>query len=634
MNRLLLSLALLISAPLAALDVIPGHWRFLGPDGGSIQELFAAPSNPRVMYTVTQGALYRSRDGGANWDVASEATSQVTVDAVNPSFLYALRSLGPGRSFDGGNSWLNLDLPGPAVSVESLVAHPRFAKTVFALANVGLFQSTDAGASWRRLRNGLPAIYRADRLVIDPFAPRRLYLVLQDIAAAAPRLYKSLDGGATWQRIDSGPLAGKPILAIAPRPRTSRILYASTPEDVYKSADGGRSWTAIGHRGGVEGIIQSLAVRPDRPTVLYAGGSNGLYRSQDAGATWEWLLAGADVHSLLFLPQGLFASFLLHDQPDGIFKSTDGGITWTFASRGIHGLMVTAIHFGEPGTIWILAEIKLLFRSTDQGRTWTQVRPDPATTLPPTGLAVDPTDRSNVFVLYSDGAVWRSGDAGGTWEAAGNAGLQTFDVEIDPQTPSTIYAAGFGGIAKSTDRGSTWTALPVENAGYLDVDVAPSSPSILYAGATGQDFQPFFLRSQDGGATWTRLSVEATDALFATLAVDPLVAATLYTAADEHILRSTDAGETWSIVSETVDIGGIYPIETSASGQRLYAAVWDVGVFALDEGSPTWSVLGDTNLPWGFEALAVDPHDPCRIYAGAQFTSLLEFTIFGTADCR
>ncbi|MFL6201716.1 MAG: WD40/YVTN/BNR-like repeat-containing protein [Thermoanaerobaculia bacterium] len=633
--HLLLSLILLISAaPLAAVDVIPGEWRSLGPEGGFIQELIAAPGNPQVMYAVSQGTLYRSRDGGAGWNVVSEATFQVTVDAANPSLLYALRSLEMARSFDGGGSWFSLDLPAPSIQVQRLVAHPRFAKTVFALANVGLFQSTNAGSSWRRLQRGLPASYRADLLVIDPFAPRRLYLALQDIAAQAPRLYKSLDGGATWQRIDSGPLAGKPILAVATRPRSSRVLYASTPEDVYKSTDGGRSWAAIGHRGGVEGITQSLAVQPDRPAVLYAGSSNGLYRSQDAGATWQWLLAGADVQSLLFLPQGLFANFLLPDQPDGIFKSTDGGLSWTFASRGIRALTVTAIRIGEPGTIWILADNKLLFRSTDQGRTWSVIRPDPGVTLPPTGLAVDPADRSNVFVLYSDGAVWRSGDAGGTWEAAGNAGLQTLDLEIDPQTPSTLYAAGYGGIAKSTDRGDTWTALPVENALYHELDVAPSSPSTLYVGATGEDFLPFFLRSQDGGATWTRLSLDVQDAILPNLAVDPRVATTVYTASDEHILKSTDAGETWSIVSETIDAGAIYPIETSASGQRLYAAMWDLGVYALDEGSLTWAVLGDQNLPWGFEALAVDPHDPCRIYAGAQFKSLLEFNIFGTGECR
>ena len=193
------------------------------------------------------------------------------------------------------------------------------------------------------------------------------------------------------------------------------------------------------------------------------------------------------------------------------------------------------------------------------------------------------------------------------------------------------YAAGYGGIAKSTDAGDTWTLLPVANAAfYSDVDVAPSSPSTLYAAVT-EEFDAFYLRSQDGGATWTRLTLFNRDLKPPALAVDPLVATTVYTADEGHVLKSTDAGETWSVISDTIDATSIHPIETAAG--RLYAAYWDVGVFALEEGNLNLSLLGDRFLPWIFTALAPDPHDPCRVYAGAQATSLLGFTYSGTDEC-
>lgn len=630
-SLLLLSLALLIALPLAAIDVAPGEWQFAGPDAGPVHELIAAPGNPQVMYAVSHSMLYRSVDGGASWTRTGEdARFHVAVDAVNPSLVYAAVPLRIARSVDGGATWQELDTPGGS-PVHQLVAHPGFPRTLFAATNTGLFLSTNAARSWKRLGRGLPARYQAHRLVIDPVAPRRLYLAVAEAATGQPRLYKSLDGGTTWQRIDTGPLAGKPILALVPHARSSRIVYASTAQDIYKTADGGRSWTAVGHRAGVEGITTALAVQADRPAVLFAGSSNGVYRSLDAGETWQWVLAGVDASRFLVTPRGLFANFQPFDRPSGLFRSPDGAVTWHFAGRGIRALTVTAIQFGEPGTLWILADNYFILRSTDQGSSWTQIQPDLVAALPTVAVAVDPTDRSNVFILYSDGTTVRSGDGGQTWELGGSAELQALDLEVDPQTPSTLFAAGYGEIAKSTDRGDTWTLLPAESAAfYSDIDIAPSSSSTLYAAGNDGDFNTFFLRSQDGGATWTRLSLFNRDLTPAALAVDPLVATTVYSSdGDGFVVRSTDAGQTWSEISDSIDSGTIHPLETSASG-RLYAAVWNLGVYALDEGDLTTVNLGGRFFNWIFTALAPDPHDPCRVYAGAQATGLMEFTY---ADC-
>lgn len=629
---LLLSLAFLLSTvPLTAVDVAPGEWRLRGPDGGLVTELVAAPGNPQVLYAVAQGMFFRSVDGGATWTRGSDDPRfHVAVDAANPSLVYAVRPSGLARSADGGATWRALRTP---AFPNELVAHPRLAGMVFAVANAGLFKSNNGGSLWRLVRRGgLPARYQAHRLVIDPSAPRRFYLALTDVATGTPQLFKSLDGGFTWQRIDNGPLAGKPILALAPHPRSPRILYAATAEDVYRSVDGGSRWTAVGHAGGVIGITHLLAVQSDRPNVVYAAGSAGVFRSQDAGATWVHLPGlpdQASASALLALPRGLFVGISAPHHPGGVFKSTNQGNSWTFAGRGIQALTVGSIRFGEPGTLWIVADF-LLFRSTDQGLTWSHVRPDPATTLPVVAVGVDPADPSNVFALISDGALWRSHDAGETWEAGGNAGLQARDLEVDPQNPSTLYAAGYGGIAKSTDGGNTWTPLPVENAVYHDVDVAPSSPSTLYAAT--EIITPFLLRSQDAGATWTRLSLVLRDLTNANLSVDPLVATTVFTADEGYVLKSTDAGETWSnFVNDRTDTNSIHPVETTASG-RVYAGYWNEGVFLLQEGSPTLAIL-DRRFDWMFTVLAPDPHDACRVYMGADFTSLMVFTHTGTAEC-
>ena len=640
----ILPILLLLATSLAAqLNRAAGEWRRLGPDGGTVGDLVAAPANPKVLYASAQGAFYRSLDGGASWALREEnsftnpATFRLAVDAADPSLVYAVQER-LVRSRNGGALWEPLDTPG--WPVYQIVAHPRFARTVFAVTADGLFRSTNAGLSWKVFRRGLPARYSATLLVIDPVAPRRLYLAVEEPDTQEKSLFKSLDGGISWQAIDNGPLAGKSLLALATHPRSASVLYASVPEEVFKSTDGGRSWRSA-DPGASAGRAHLLAVHPGQPEVVYAGTDGGLFRSQNGGATWarqsQGLPESGSILQLLVSRQTLLAAVIAIGRRGGVFRSSDAGSSWVFSSQGIQALNVSVVDFGPPGTIWIVAD-RILFRSADQGLTWSRVRPNPGTSLPPTAVAVAPTDRSNVFVLYSDGALWRSADSGRTWEAGGDAGLQAIDLAVDPQTPSTLYAAGIpgaagaGGIARSTDRGTTWAPLPAEPATYYDVDVAPSSPSTLYAAGTDEDFSPIYLRSLDGGASWSRLSFTVQYPVAPpALAVDPLVATTVYATAEGLVHRSTDGGQTWSPVSNTLDSSTIYPLETDPSG-RLYAGVWDVGVVSYEGGNPTGAILSRT-ISWLFLTLAPDPHDPCRVYAGAADRSLMVFTYTGTAGC-
>lgn len=68
-RNLLLSLTLLLLPAIhlaAQVNVIPGDWRRLGPDGGSVLDLVSAPSNSQVLYASLDGQVYRSANGGGS----------------------------------------------------------------------------------------------------------------------------------------------------------------------------------------------------------------------------------------------------------------------------------------------------------------------------------------------------------------------------------------------------------------------------------------------------------------------------------------------------------------------------------------------------------------------------------------
>lgn len=631
-RNLLPALLLLVSSALQAADV-QGHWRRLGPEGGSVFDLAFSPSFPRVLYASVEGQVYRSADGGGSWTLTNLGNSLLpvtglAVDPGNPSRLYAARPDGFVRSLDGGNTWQKSGGFGRAFDV---AVNPQVAGMVFAATATGLYRSTDAGATWKPFRqHGLPQKLRATLVVINPASPREIF-VATETPAGVKGLYRSTDAGASWRPADSGPLKGKQVLALAKVPKS--VLYAGTADGLYKGSQGGGSWTKTGPAG--TGRVLALAVTNNGKRI-YAGTENGLFRSLDSGATWTRVSQGlpdaGSVTSLLVAQDNSVLAGIATDvRRGGVFKSTDAGTSWTFLGSGMTATTVTSIAFGEPGTVWITAN-GVLFRSTGRGATWTRIRPGPATSFHAIHVAVDPADPSNVLLSlsegqafgFSNGEIRRSLDGGATWEIVFTDYFRLGSTVIDPAT-STYYAVG-SDLRKSTDHGATWTRLETyAEDSFFDFLVAPSDPRTLYAFRGVR-----ILRSTNGWAGFDLVTYPRRFRAYA-LAVDPLVSTTLYLATVEAVYTSTDGGRTWNVLSSVFGNQRTFPLETDPAG-RLYAGVWLNGLYSIAPGDGSWSRLAGSG-PWEYQALAFDPDDPCRIYVGATGQSLLEFTKSGTAEC-
>ncbi len=229
-------------------------WRYSGPTdvaGCSLRGPIAAdPTNSTTYYVGANddddGAywLYRSLDGGANWNYAWNGVqgfpsdlNALVIDPTNSAILYAATASGLYKSYDGGVTSNNIGFANSAVT--ELAMDPRSPLALYAnVAGQGLFKSTDGGASWQAINNGLSALMAAGSnvtaLVVTPGNSNILYA-----ATAGLGIYQSTNGGANWNPFNDG-LTNQNVnaLILGPSiPGTPNTIYAGTSGGIFEMDD-------------------------------------------------------------------------------------------------------------------------------------------------------------------------------------------------------------------------------------------------------------------------------------------------------------------------------------------------------------------------------------------------------------
>lgn len=308
-----------------------------------------------------------------------------------------------------------------------------------------------------------------------------------------------------WRSIGPANMAGR-VTDIEGIPGTGTFFIAGATSGIWKTTNNGTTYRPVFDD---ERVISmgDLAISPSNPDIVWAGTGEedsrnsispggGIYKSVDGGLTWE--LKGLEdtqaIGRIVVHPikaDWVYVAALGHpwgaNEERGLYRTKDGGDTWeriNFVSEDA-GFVDIDMHPQNPDILWATS--------------WERVR--------------------GPYFFQSGGpgsAIWKSTDAGDTWEKVEGNGLPEtmlgrLEIAIAPSYPQVMYAMveaeapeeadedgnrHASGLYRSADGGATWEFMNSNNSRpfyYSGVWVSPDDPDFIYWSSL------FF--SRDGGRT-------------------------------------------------------------------------------------------------------------------------------------
>jgi len=600
---------------------------------------------------------------------------------IDPSLLAGMkaRAIGPAT------------MSGRVTSIEGVESNPDL--LYVGAANGGVWKSTNGGLTWDPVFDG-QKVASVGAVAVFQANPDVVWVGtgegnVRNSVSVGWGVYRSLDGGRTWKHL--GLEKTEHVTRIVLHPTNPDIAWVAAlgqlwgenaERGVFKTEDGGRTWKKVLYADERTGAAD-LVLDPANPNKLFAalwehrrqpwffrsgGPGSGLYGTMDGGASWKR------------------------------FTEDDG------LPAGDLGRIGIAISRSNPEVVYALVEAtkSALLRSDDGGRSWKTVNDDPRTADRPfyyADVRVDPAWPNRVYNVATRLSV--SNDGGKSFESINTRTHGDYHaLWIDPGDPRFLVAGNDGGLAISRDRGRTWYFPPnLPLAQYYHVAVDGEIPYNVYGGlqdngswrgpsevqddngirnlhwtrvggGDGFDTQPDPQDSQIGysmaqGGELLRWNLRTGEMKEiqppepppgdgheklrfnwnAGLAVDPFTPGTIYYGS-QYVHRSTDRGETWTIVSpdlttdnpewqKQAESGGLTPDVTAAENFTAILAIapspvrkgvlWvgtdDGRVHVTQDGGATWQSV-EKNLP-GVPANTWVPHiRPSRFDPASAFVVL------------
>jgi uncharacterized protein (TIGR03437 family) len=337
---------LLIGTELGVFALEGGQWRAVAGNRG-------LPTLPLVTAFARLGAnllvgsanagIHQLAADGQRWNASNGGLAAASVNAlaVSGENIFASTAAGLSRSADNGQSWTALSNlmngAGRPLTVTHLATRGTnlYAATTFD----GIYISTDQGATWRPLNDGLQRLFGITDLVA---AENGLYALDED------RVYRLDDGANRWTPLNrvAFTAGGAAVFVSTLAVSGSRIYVMGLGGLLLRSINGGADFQEVAHPAGTAGLF-TIGVRGnrvflgnDRSASVTPATSNVYFANDDGQATLNF----SGSFSTLFVRKFVFSESAAYAvTPTGVSFSANDGLNWTPVNAGLGNRAVTTL---------------------------------------------------------------------------------------------------------------------------------------------------------------------------------------------------------------------------------------------------------------------------------------------------
>jgi photosystem II stability/assembly factor-like uncharacterized protein len=557
---------------------------------GSIGSVEVSFSDLNVVYVGTGSAsprgnistgngVYKSTDAGKTWElVGLENWAQIgklQIHPQDPDCVYAAvlgnifganPERGVYRTTDGGKSWENILFVDEATGSIDLVMDPNNPRILYAGFwqaerkpwtlidggdKGGVWKTTDAGDTWKRLEGGLPdGIVGRVGIAVSPVNSERVWVIQESVDEKKGGIYLSEDAGKTWKRINRDHRFRQRAWyysRIFAHPANEHTVYVLNT-GFYRSLNDGKDFERIRTP---HGDNHCLWINPEYPDIIVQSNDGGANVSFNGGKTWSTQMNQPTAEIYRVAVDNEFPYRLYGDQQDNstISISSQGRPDQDFYSVGGGESGHIAVDPRNPDIIYAGNYIGIITRldrkkghekridaylELDDGIAMRDLTYRFQWNFP---IRISPHDPGVLYITSN--YVHRSQDEGWSWEVISPdltqnidryldrpggpvqhdvTGVETyctiFAFEESPIEPGVLWTGSDDGLVHvSRDNGKNWMNVTPENMpkeGTVNMfDISSHQPGRVFMAVfkyRDNDFSPFIFRTNDYGQSWELLT--------------------------------------------------------------------------------------------------------------------------------